>query len=165
MIQLTEEEKQFKVPIIGGGSRGFFNTKPAVEWDAETYFEVLTTAKKQKKISKILKDYANDLNWISRLKGIPTRIKDYVQDLIAAKKPTPALLKANQARKACKKRKLNNAETIVNYGNMVNLNNSTNHGSINVGGAPAEDILLETNCNVTKGDVCPNTNYRVSQAQ
>ncbi|EPB91663.1 hypothetical protein HMPREF1544_01585 [Mucor circinelloides 1006PhL] len=116
MIQLTEEEKQFKVPIIGGGSRGFFNTKPAVEWDAETYFEVL--------------------------KGIPTRIKDYVQDLIAAKKPTPALLKANQARKACKKRKLNNAETIVNYGNMVNLNNSTNHGSINVGGAPAEVSTL-----------------------
>ena len=28
-----------------------------------------------------------------------------------------------------------------------------------------QDILLETNCNVTKGDVCPNTNYQVSQAQ
>ncbi|GAN06526.1 hypothetical protein MAM1_0126d06010 [Mucor ambiguus] len=106
---------------IGEDSRGFFNTKPAIECAAETYFEASTTAKKQKKISKILNDYANNLNWFSRLEG-----------------PTPALLKANQARKACKKRKLNKAETIVNYGNMVNLNNSTNHGSINVGGSPTE---------------------------
>ncbi|KAL9537500.1 hypothetical protein MBANPS3_011728 [Mucor bainieri] len=138
MVELTEEEKQFKLPFVSEGSRSFFNAQPVVEWDAETYFQASTTAKKQKKINKILNDYENDLYWISRLEGIPIRIKEYVQELMAAKKPTPALLKANIARRACKKRRLDNPSAIVNYGNMVYLSNSTNHGSINVGGSSAE---------------------------
>ncbi|CEP16965.1 hypothetical protein [Parasitella parasitica] len=144
MIQLTDEEKQFKLPLSSEDARSFFSSYPAEKWDIETYFE----AKKQSKVSKVYHNYDNDLNWITRQGNLPPRIKEYARDLISVPKPKPALLKANQARHACKKRKMNreiviqnSQNVIVNSGSVINstLSNSGQTTASNTNQAEQDD--------------------------
>ncbi|KAL7328086.1 hypothetical protein PS15p_206409 [Mucor circinelloides] len=85
MLQLTSEEKQYKLPVNAEGSKSFVHTNPAEEWDLETYFDSLFVVV-SKKIQKIFCDYQNDLHWISRLEQVLNRIKEYANELKEKKK-------------------------------------------------------------------------------
>ncbi|KAL9553165.1 hypothetical protein MBANPS3_003415 [Mucor bainieri] len=128
MVQLSEEEKKFKVPEIVEGSKSFFGTNPVEKWDLVSYLESSCT--KNMKIKQAYHSYDNDLMWISQHKDVPTKIKDYARELMTREKPAPSLLKANIARAACKKRKLGDSSSISNNGGNLVIFNGTNHGIV-----------------------------------
>ncbi|RCH79175.1 hypothetical protein CU098_003203, partial [Rhizopus stolonifer] len=129
---LTDEEKQYKIPIVKEGSKHFFAINSANNWDFESYFESThNDISKYKQVSKIKTDYDADLNWIRQLAETPVAIKEYVLGLIKEEKPGKAALKANMSKRAIKRRKVA-AQTVnfngpINGGTINNINNSEVH--------------------------------------
>lgn len=57
-MSLTDEQKQYKLFVVKEGSKHFFATNIAKEWDFETYFESThNDINKNKHITKIQRDY------------------------------------------------------------------------------------------------------------
>lgn len=91
---LTDELEQYKIPVVVEGSKHFFSTNKAKDWDFEAYFE--STHKeinKFKNITKIKSDYDLDLNWITRLEEVPLEIKEYARALIKKEKVKNIVIK------------------------------------------------------------------------
>ena len=85
-MDLTEEYKNYKLPIVNKGSIHFFSINSAINWDFETYFEQThSKLNKFRNFKKIEKDYSDHLNLISQLNEIPNIIKIYVTHLIKKK--------------------------------------------------------------------------------
>ncbi|ORE07688.1 hypothetical protein BCV72DRAFT_241093 [Rhizopus microsporus var. microsporus] len=117
---LTDELEQYKIPVVKEGSKHFFFTNKAKDWDFEAYFKSThNEINKFKNIAKVRLDYDYDLNWITRLEEVPIEIKEYARALIEKKKRN-------------KKQKLA-GPTVVISGNMnegtIN-NNSINNSEV-----------------------------------
>ncbi|PHZ12769.1 uncharacterized protein RHIMIDRAFT_136850 [Rhizopus microsporus ATCC 52813] len=84
---LTDELEQYKIPVVKEGSKHFFFTNKAKDWDFEAYFKSTHNINKFKNIAKVRLDYDYDLNWITRLEEVPIEIKEYARALIKKKKP------------------------------------------------------------------------------
>lgn len=81
-MNIPDDYKDYKLSVINEGSRYFFATNSASNWDFQTYYEEThSDLNKSKKIKKIAYDYDQDLHWISNLQEIPDVIKEYVSDL------------------------------------------------------------------------------------
>ncbi|KAG1332846.1 hypothetical protein G6F62_007045 [Rhizopus arrhizus] len=130
-MSLTEEQMEYKIPIVKEGSKHFFSTNSAKDWDFQIYFESThDNISKFKNVAKIQRDYDNDLHWITQLEEVPDTIKDYARVLINKNKPSKAILKANMAKHISKGRKM--TEQIMNFSNPINGGTIDNINSSNV---------------------------------
>jgi hypothetical protein len=84
---LTDDEKNYKLPIVKEGSKYFFAINRVKDWGFEDYYEQThNDMNKSKGLKKIELNYNHDLNWITRLEEVPDSIKKHVHDLLSKKK-------------------------------------------------------------------------------
>ncbi|EIE76042.1 hypothetical protein RO3G_00746 [Rhizopus delemar RA 99-880] len=84
---MTNEEKNFKLPVVAEGTRHFFVINSTKDLGFINYYEQThNNINKSKGLKRIELNYNLDLHWIVQLEEAPNSIKEYVRALLSKKK-------------------------------------------------------------------------------